>query len=144
MSCAQYLADLQAHFANNATLNRMNKVSNRYIKCAMCLSSRQHTPGTAEWFLLRWNNLSEAQQEAFRWHIGEKVLRLPSPSMFCVDVLEGSRLVVIFYLRDHMQKLADAWFEHRPRDKDRLEDALNLLHNAKHTDWPFTNKAYDV
>ncbi len=144
MSSAAWLAELQTYFTKNATLNRMNKVSNRYIKCAMCLSARQQTPGSTEWFLLRYNNLNPDQQEIFRWYIGEKVLRLPAPSMFCVDVLERSKQVVVFYIRSHMQHLADAWFSTRPRPQDRLEDALNLLHNAQPTDWPFTNQAYDV
>jgi hypothetical protein len=140
---AAWLAELQTYFASNATLKRMDKVSNRYIKCAMCLSTRQNVRGSTEWFLLRYNNLSETQQEAFRWHIGEKVLRLEAPSMFRVHVLEGSKQVVIFYIHSHLQKLADAWFD-RPLDRYRLEDALDVLHNSKPTDWPFTNQAYDV
>jgi hypothetical protein len=141
---AAWLAELQTYFASNATLKRMDKVSNRYVKCAMCLSSRQNVRGSAQWFLLRWNNLSEAQQEAFRWHIGEKVLRLEAPSMFCVHVLEGAKQAVVFYIHSHLQKLADAWFHERPLPRYRLEDALAHLHNAQPTDWPFTNQAYDV
>ena len=141
---AAWLAELQTYFASNATLKRMDKVSNKYVKCAMCLSSRQNTRGSTEWFLLRYNNLSPAQQEAFRWHIGEKVLRLETPSMFCVHVLEHAKQVVVFYIRSHLQKLADAWFETRTRPQDRLEDALSLLHNSQPTDWPFTNQAYDL
>jgi hypothetical protein len=110
----------------------------------MCLSSRQNIPGSTQWFLLRYNNLSPVQQELFRWYIAEKVLRLEAPSMFCVHVLEQSKQVVVFYIRSHLQKLADQWFHHRPRPEDRLEDALNVLHNAQQTDWPFTNQVYDL
>ncbi len=141
---ADWLAELKTYFESNATLKRMNKVTNNYVKCAMCLRSGPNMRGSTEWFLLRYNNLSDTQQEAFRWYIGEKVLLLPAPSMFCVDVLLGSKQVVIFYIHSELQKLADAWFHERPLPQWRLEDALALLHNAQPTDWPFTNKAYDL
>jgi hypothetical protein len=64
--------------------------------------------------------------------------------MFCVHVLEHAKQVVVFYIRSHLQKLADAWFETRTRPQDRLEDGLTLLHNSQPTDWPFTNQAYDL
>jgi hypothetical protein len=141
---AAWLAELQTYFASNATLKRMNTVTNKYVKCAMCLRSGPNMRGSTEWFLLRYNNLSDTQQEAFRWHIGEKVLRLEAPSMFCVHVLEGSKQAVVFYIHSHLQKLADAWFHERPLPRYRLEDALAHLHNAQPTDWPFTNQAYDL
>ena len=144
MSCAQYLADLKAHFARNETLRRMDKVSNRYVKCAMCLSSRRNVPGSTAWFLLRWNNLSPLQQDAFLWFVGRDVLRLDAPGLFCVHVRPHSKQVVVFYIRHHLQRLADAWFPARPRPEDRLDDALQVLHNAGETDWPFTNQAYDL
>ena len=138
-----WLADLKNHFATSTTLLKMNKVSNKYVKCAMCLPKSNRTGGT-EWFMLRWNNLSPAQQEYFRYYIGEKVLHLKSPGMFCVDILEGAKQVVVFYIASELQKLADVWFHERPLPRYRLEDALATLHNAQPTDWPFTNQAYDV
>jgi hypothetical protein len=139
------LDDLQTYFASNATLKLMNKKSNKYIKCAMCLRSipEKNVSGSAEWFQLRYDNFNKAYQEDFRLYIGKNILKLEDPSEFCVDVLPHSKQVVIFYIRSHLQKLADFWFPHELQ-KWSLQEAIAQLHNSNPTDWPFTNQAYDL
>ena len=142
---SEFLLELKTYFQNNATLRRMNTIATRTRKCVMCLSSRRQAPGYAAWFLLRWNVLSESQQYDFRYFVGHHVLRLPTPSMFCVGVRLGAKRAVVFYIHDLLQDLANNFtcFT-RYRAQDRLLEALDVLHDPQHTDWSFLNHAYDV
>ena len=142
---AEYLHELKAYFDKNAMLRRMNTISLRTRKAVMCLSTRRQATGYAAWFLLRWNVLSDAQQYDFRYFIGHHVLRLPTPSLFCVAVRASARRPVVFYIHNLLQDLADSFtcFT-RFRPQDRLLEALAVLHDPQHTDWPFLNHAYDV
>ena len=89
--------------------------------------------------------LSDLQQHDFRCFIGHHVLRLPTPSLFCVDVRQTSRRPVVFYIHNILQDLADSFtcFT-RFRSQDRLLEALAVLHDPENADWPFLNQAYDV
>ena len=142
---AEYLHELKLYFQHSAMLRRMNTISVRTTKAVMCLSTRRQATGYAAWFLLRWNALSENQQHDFRYFIGHHVLRLPTPSLFCVAVRASSRRPVVFYIHDLLQALAvDFHCFTRFRPQDRLLEALAVLHDPKDTDWPFLNQAYDV
>jgi hypothetical protein len=142
---ADYLRELKTYFEHNAMLRRMNTITHRTRKCVMCLSTRRQAAGYAAWFLLRWNVLSDHQQHDFRCFVVHHVLRLPTPSMFCVGVRHGARRPVVFYVHNLLQDLADicSCFT-RYRAQDRLLEALDVLHDPQHTDWPFLNHAYDV
>jgi hypothetical protein len=142
---SEYLLELKTYFQNNATFRRMNTIATRTRKCVMCLSSRRQAPGYVAWFLLRWNVLSESQQYDFRYFVGHHVLRLPTPSMFCVGVRHGAKLAVVFYIHDLLQDLVNNFTcFNRYRAQDRLLESLNVLHDPQHTDWLFLNHAYDV
>ena len=142
---ADYLRELKAYFETNAMLRRMNTITHRTRKAVMCLSTRRQSAGYAAWFLLRWNVLSELQQHDFRYFIGHHVLRLPAPSLFCVDVRASARRPVVFYVHNLLQDLAVSFHRFpRVRPQDRLLEALAVLHDPQPPDWPFLNQAYDV
>ena len=143
---AAYLAELKTYFASEHTLRRMHTITNKTPKCVMCLPTLpapRLKQGYATWFTLRWGVLSKLQQDDFRYFIGDRVLRLKAPSMFCVSVRPDAPRVVLFYVRSLLQDLADATFE-RPRACDRLEDALNALHDPQPEHRAFIHHAYDA
>ena len=102
-----------------------------------------HQAGIHKRVVLRWGVLSKAQQDDFTYFIGDRVLRLKAPSLFCVSVRPDAPRVVLFYVRPLLQDLADATFE-RPRACDRLEDALNALHDPQAEHRAFVHHAYDA
>ncbi len=115
-------------WVQNIDLQKMNRITNGYNKCAMTLPREGPWEGSPAWFLQLWNLVLDEDRPRFCAEMGE-ALKLTGREKFCVSVRKGATHVVVFYVDVGLQELAQRTFRTVFQGMDALTQALDLLHN---------------
>ncbi len=123
-------------WVQNIDLQKMNRITNGYNKCAMTLPREGPWEGSPAWFLQLWNLVLDEHRPRFCEEMAA-ALKLTGREKFCVSVRKGATHVVVFYVDVGLQELAQRTFRTVFQGRDALTQALDLLHNphAEYSDF---------